>query len=222
MQMTPRILALPALFTALAVHGGAAVYDPTSDFSITNGNPNGVWSYGYSNDLDLAHFSANFTAMTQVFGPDSFGIGWSAVAGDGPSIAVNTSGTIQYDVLPGMLTQHPGPSHQASLLRFTAPESVTAGIVGQYLAGDDGTMLVAVLVNGTAVWTASDGGSFDLSASLFAGDTVDFAVYGGYGFGNTPLALTITTLSSIPEPASFAALAGLATLGLAATRRRRG
>ena len=33
---------------------------------------------------------------------------------------------------------------------------------------------------------------FDLSASLIAGDTIDFVVYDGYTSGNTPLEATIT------------------------------
>lgn len=220
MHLTPRTFALPALFAALALQASAAVYNPTTEFSITNGNPNGVWSYGYSDDPDLADLSANFTPMPDATGPNFFGIAWSAF-GD-RHVALNTSSATQFGVPPGMLTQHPGPLNQASLLRFTAPEAATADIVGEYLAGDPGAMLLAVLVNGTAVWTATDAGSFDLDATLTAGSTVDFAVYGGYVAGNTPLAVTITTTpTAVPEPSSFAAFAGLATLGLAAIRRRR-
>lgn len=210
--------AFAALSAASVLTGTAAVYNPTPDISITQGNPNGVWTYGYSEDPDLADFGASFATMAHSF-DNTFGIGWSAVPGDGPSIAINTSGTIQFDVPPGMLTQHPGPALQAAILRFTAPESAGADIVGEYFAGDDGAILLAILVNGAAIWTATDAGTFDLDATLQAGDTVDFAVYGGYLFGNTPLALTITT-APIPEPARFAGLAGLAALVLATTRRR--
>ena len=200
----------------------AAIYNPTASFSITNGNPNGVWTYGYSESLDLAAFSTTFTPMTFTYGPDGFGFGWAGHEIVGPSIGLNTSTITQYGVLPGMLTQHPGPIHQPSLLRFTAPESVTADIVGEYFAGDIGAMQVAVLINGTAVWTATDAGVFNESTTLQAGDTIDFAVYGNYGFGNTPLALTITTVpTAVPEPSASVALAGLGALGLAATQRRR-
>ena len=217
---TPRTLALAAAIATLAVHAGAATYDPTAEFSITNGNPNGVWSYGYSTDLDLADFSANFTPMPDAVGPNSFGIGWMAF-GD-RHVSLNTSGITQFGIPDGMITQHPGPAGDASILRFTAPEAATADIVGQYLAGDSGTMLLAILVNGTSVWTATDAGTFDLDATLSGGDTVDFAVYGSFVAGNTPLALTIITVPTpVPEPSSSATLAGLALLVLASTQRRR-
>ncbi len=222
MQRAPKKIACSVIFAALAVQAAAVVYDPTVEFSITNGNPNGVWTYGHAENLTLTDFSANFAAMTFTYGPDGFGIGWAGQEIVGPSIGLNTSTIVQYGVQPGMLTQHPGPLHQPSLLRFTAPEASTADIVGEYFAGDDGAMLLAVLIKGTAVWTATNAGAFDLDATLQAGDTIDFAVYGGYGFGNTPLALTITTVPTpVPEPASSSALAGLALLGLATTRRRR-
>jgi PEP-CTERM motif len=217
MKFPLRCLAMFA--TAIGFNANAAVYDPTAGFSILNGNPNGVWSYGYSEDLDLADFSANFTQMSQAFGPDGFGISWGRDV-SGPFVSLNTSGTTQYAVPPGMLTQHPGPSLQASLLRFTAPESADINVAGTYFAGDSGNMLLAILVNGTSVWTGNDSGSFNFNSNLLAGGTIDFAVYGGYGFGNTPLALTITT-SPVPEPSTSAVLAGAALFGLAATRRRR-
>lgn len=218
MHKLHRLFALVSFTAVIALNTNAAVYDPTAELSITNGNPNGVWSYGYSEDLDIADFSANFTLMGESFS-NTFGTGWSKDS-NGPTVAVNTSGTTQYLVPPGMLTQHPGPLFQPSLLRFTAPESANANIAGEYFAGDDGIMALAVLVNGSAVWTSTNAGTFNFNTTLSAGGTVDFAVFGGYGFGNTPLALSITT-AAVPEPASSAALAGVVLLGLAATRRRR-
>ena len=33
----------------------ATVYNPTTDFSITNGNPNGVWTYGQGKRIKISN-----------------------------------------------------------------------------------------------------------------------------------------------------------------------
>jgi Flp pilus assembly protein TadG len=65
------------------------------------------------------------------------------------------------------------------------------------------------------VWNAVDSGAFNLATTVVPGDTIDFAVYGGYRAGNTPLDVTI---SVVPEPATLLLL-GLG--GLAVIRKRR-
>jgi len=87
----------------------------------------------------------------------------------------------------------------------------------QFLSGDIGTMQVAVFKDGTMLWNASDAGVFDLNTTLVAGDTLDFDVYGGYGYGNTGLELAITT---VPEPSSMACLLAGGFLLLARRVRR--
>ena len=53
-------------------------------------------------------------------------------------------------------------------------------------------MAVAVSHNSQKIWTAMDSGSFDLITNVATGDTIDFVVYGGYGYGNTPISATIS------------------------------
>ena len=77
-------------------------------------------------------------------------------------------------------------------------------------------MQVAVRRGGSVLWSASDSGAFNLALGISPGDMLDFAVFGGYGFGNTGLVLTIT---SVAEPATGAAIAGVAMLGFGLWRR---
>lgn len=175
----------------------AATYNATTDYSLAS-NPNGVWSYGYmSPDLNINTFSLYTTTAS------SFWLQWytPGISGDStPAIAYNSQPTVQYGVAPGQLTLHPGPAYQASVLRFTAPIDGTYNFVGQFFAGHTGIMSVAVRKVSTMLWSASDAGSFNLTQTITAGTVMDFMVYGGYGAGNTPIALVVTGPDPIPIP----------------------
>ena len=114
-----------------------------------------------------------------------------------------------------------------SILEWTAPAGFSgdALIQGQFLPGDIGIMQVGVFENrnwNSALWTATDSGTFDLTVPVVAGEKIDFGVWcqpGGYSYGNTPLEATIT---SVPEPSTFVFLAAGAIGLLAFTWRRRG
>jgi len=56
-----------------------------------------------------------------------------------------------------------------------------------------------------------------LNVAINANDVVDFAVFGGYFYGNTPLQLTIT---AVPEPAVWMML-GVSVVPLALRRKHR-
>ncbi len=65
-------------------------------------------------------------------------------------------------------------------------------------------MQVGIFLNGVPqvakpYWHASDSGRFDFALSIAAGDTIDFAVYGGCQYGTTPLEAIITTGSTGAE-----------------------
>jgi hypothetical protein len=92
----------------------------------------------------------------------------------------------------GWLSLHPGPGTEPSVLRWTAPVAGNVHVTGQFLAGDSGIMTIAVRHNSQEVWKATNSGSFDLNIKISAGDNVDFAVYGDYGYGNTPISATIS------------------------------
>jgi hypothetical protein len=157
-------------------------YTAVDDFSTENGNPNGVWSYGW--------MPTDFSSFNLYINHNSWQ--WYGWGGDNsPCIWINT-GNPAYGVPTGWLSLHPGDGYQPSILRWTAPVAGVVRVTGQFLPGDEGTMQVAVRLDNQPWWQATDSGSFDLITNVASGTTIDFAVYGGYGFGNTPISATIS------------------------------
>jgi hypothetical protein len=133
-----------------------------------------------------------------------------------PVVWLNTGSPVD-GVQTGQLSLEPGPDGEAAIVRWTAPTGVggLASIQGQFLPGDGGIMQVSIFENGnwtSPLWTGTDYGTFDLTTPLTAGDTIDFAAYGGFYSGNTPLQTTIT-VTPTPEPSAFALL-GFGAIGL--------
>jgi hypothetical protein len=167
---------------AISVALRASVYSAFDEFSSVN-NPDIAWSYGWM-PTDFSKFNLYVTHSTiQWYGPQG---------GDrSPSIWIN-NGDTAYGVPTGWLSLHPGPGTEPSILRWTAPVAGNIHVTGQFLPGDGGIMTVGVFHNAEKLWTASDSGKFDLNIIIAGGDNIDFAVYGGYGFGNTPISATIS------------------------------
>jgi hypothetical protein len=154
------------------------------EFSIDKGNPNGVWSYGWM-PTDFSKFNLYTKHSTyQWYGPQG---------GDRtPSIWTNSSGRTSYGVPDKWLSMHPGPGTEPSVLRWTAPKDGQVTVTGEFLAGDAGAMTVAVRHNNQESWKATDAGKFNLSLKVATGETIDFVVYGGYGYGNTPVGASMS------------------------------
>ena len=208
---------LIAIFTATA--RADAAWDVTEAFSNTNGNPNDVWSYGW---LD----GSTFTLYYQPATTPEYATWISSLNGlfDHGAIWQNVSSGTRYGVDPGQVSLQPQANNEAVIIRWTAPEGFNGdiNIQGQFLPGDTGNMLVAVVENGnwnSLLWQDNIPDAFNLTDSVMPGDTIDFAVYGGYFYGNTPLDATII---EVPEPSMLGLLvAGL--IGLTAyTRTRKG
>ena len=156
------------------------------EFSIENGNPNGVWSYGWM-PVDFSEFRLLEHPVWNGSGPQ-----WAGWNGDGtPGIWRNDSQGYSYGIPPGWLSLHPGPGTEPSVLRWTAPVGGSYLIAGVFGPGDAGWIQVAVRVDGVTVWAAPNEGVFSVKAYVPAGGTVDFMAYGGYGFGNTALTADI-------------------------------
>jgi hypothetical protein len=192
----------------------ATIYNPITDFSITNGNPNGVWTYGWM-PSDLSTF------YTDTITQGLQGVNWDCWWGQNQQthVCLNNLTFTSYGVQPGQISLHPGAAYQAAVLRFTAPTAGLYDIGGQFFAGDNGTMLVGVRQEANFLWNGVNAGIFSMDDKTFsAGDSIDFLVYGGYGAGNTPLSLTISSApfparNQVPEPASVLLIsAGLAYL----------
>jgi hypothetical protein len=216
----PSASVLIAVLASSQVGLGATTWDVTADFSVDNGNPNGAWSYGWM-DTSFTTFTPfvnhDYTAHegcpiwhSGFYLPDDqlpiFGVVWK-----------NTSTPIN-GVATGQLALHPGYNEEPCIARWTAPGNVSgpALVRGTFYSGDTGLLSVAVRLNGVPQWTAVDSGTFDLAFPVAPGDTLDFAAFGGYGWGSTPLEATVTI---VPEPGSLMVM-GLAGLLAAAARSR--
>jgi hypothetical protein len=160
----------------------SASYNGTNYFSTDKGNPNGVWSYGWM-PTDFSAFNKYATHNSiQWYGP----LGSDLT----PCIWKQNNGT-SYGVPPGWLSLHPGPGQEPSVLRWTAPEAGSLHVTGQFLAGDSGKMVVGIRKDSLSIWQAEDAGGFDIITKVAGGNTMDFVVYGGYAFGNTPISVMI-------------------------------
>lgn len=181
--------------TAATVGSAPLTSNPMAEFSAANGNPNGVWSYGWM-DPGFTTFTALVNKRSVPGGYSS----WYGWAGDEtPAVGFNGLATAINGIPPGYLLLHPGNGNEPSVLRWTAPWTATVRVVGQFHAGDSGSMQVAVRHNNTVRFSATDAGAFDLSVDVTAGDTLNFAVFGGYAFGATGLQVTLAaTTFSLP------------------------
>ena len=203
------------MFSFIGV-SSATSYNPTDDFSISNGNPNGVWTYGWM-PSDLSAFNTHTTTVIVT----NYQLWYTPMYENEyvPDIGINTSDSTFEGIAPGQLALHPGKGGEASVLRFTAPAGGIYDIDGEFFAGDTGIMKVGVRQGSGFIWNGNDYGSFFIDDKMLsAGDTVDFLVYtgtGGYTGGNTGLELTI---SAVPIPPAILLL-GSGILGLGLFRR---
>jgi hypothetical protein len=213
-----RSVALLLITGCLAVVS-AAPLDPFADF--TNSNPNGVWSYGYTNTL-----GGSLTLFTDFFtdpDPEARGqaAGWRESAVD-DFLGVYKTFT------PGTLLLHPGAAGQYSVLRFTAAFTGTYSLNGVFSGFDAATTDVHVLLNGTSLFDGTIAGlgatqAFADLQDLSAGSTLDFVVgTGGNGSGNDATGLTLQVESTVPEPATIGLMmAGLVGIFSSARLRKR-
>jgi hypothetical protein len=132
-------------------------YDAAADFSATD-NPNGAWSYGWSQTLGS---DFNPIATPAMFGDlDAWPSNIHLPGTPNPAVVHNGTGdtiifvrTIQY--LPGQLGFHPGPYGEYAIVRWTAPSdgyiATHAVFVGLDFVGPT-TTDVHVLYNGLAIF----------------------------------------------------------------------
>jgi hypothetical protein len=105
------------------------------------------------------------------------------------------------------------------VIRWTSPVAGTVSIQGTFGAGDIFAESYYIAQKNSATWlwsmlNTSNSETFNLTATVAAGDTIDFIVGQNYMYGNTPLDARINT---VPLPGAVwllgSGLLGLAGLG---------
>lgn len=182
--------------TVPTAHVFAVTWDVTADFSATN-NPTGTWSYGWTPTVGELFILYDKHELEPALGGSPI---WRILSGPTePNLWKNTSANSHFGVAPGQVGVHPGPSFEPSIARWTSPIAGTVDINGFFGAGDSGELDYIILHNTAEIFHVRSGGTEAFSIpnrTVAIGDTLDFLVTGGYGAGNTPLDITITSQSS--------------------------
>ena len=208
-----RVLALTAgvgLFVILVLFGldargdaSATTYDLTTDFSYTQ-NPNGAWSYGWTQSRGSAFNLSPGSVEDHTYGDIR---GWNPFNDSGfvdPGYAVTAwSNPNGVSVPAGTVNLHPGPNGENAVVRWTAPLAGTYLISGSFYGNDSTptTTDVAILHGSAEVFTGGIASFhvplyFSVVRQVNASDTIDFTV--GFGNGNyvsdsTGISATITS-----------------------------
>ena len=213
------------IFMILIIGGVCPSSAETSTFSQHYSvvyNPCDSYSYGWEQNL-----GGNFNLYDSVRN----GIQWydsNHHSGDfTPTIWVNNTGSTSYGVPHGNVSLHPGWDESLSVVRWVSPSAETISISGFFGAGDSGSMSYYILLNGHTIFSKYNDAiqeNFSFSGlTLAKGSTLDFAVgtgSGGYGFGNTPFDVTITSSATATPISGIVWLLGPGLVGLAGLRRK--
>ncbi len=111
----PLLTAAALLGCGLSPVAAAVVYDATDEFSVSNGNPNDVWAYGW---MDSAFTTFTTYAQTRETSSDP---AWYNSTIDS-WIWLNDTGSTAYGVPDGWLSLSPGNGSEAPVLRWIVPE----------------------------------------------------------------------------------------------------
>ncbi|MCX6921894.1 MAG: lectin-like protein [Verrucomicrobia bacterium] len=168
----------------------ALTYNATAEFVLTNGNPNGVWSYGWMPiGFGEFHFLTNHFIWWGVERP-----AWLGANYGNPVIFKNLSQTFD-STPPGWLALVTGQDAEPVVLRWTAPRSGPITVQGDFLPGDGAISQIGILFNEGIWWDRLDSGGFLLKTNVLAGDTVDFTLYGVPGYATTPLNAVVSYIT---------------------------
>ncbi|MBI2497774.1 MAG: PEP-CTERM sorting domain-containing protein [Opitutae bacterium] len=211
------------------------VFNPATDFSITNGNPNGVWSYGLASSP-----TSGFSLLTStgdwngVTGLDRWGTGGTAEYFYPIVFKNTTAAPIVYDsgltVAAGQFGMVPGPEPTCAVARLTLPAGNYSLTATFSRLNTTASYVDVWIVIGGSIYPINQtlydvGASASVATYLFSateGTIVDFVVgpnTGGLGAANNDTIGLAATVTAIPEPSAYAALAGLAAMGWARWRR---
>lgn len=212
------------------------IYDATADFSTTS-NPNGVWSFHYSDDEERDGAYELFSATGSLGGGAGEGsVVWHSEPGMSPKrpfAGVNTTGLGVTSWENGELGLHPGVSGNQSgqglaVLNWTSPFSGTVSVDYSLQLGLDGSVnWYFDKVVGSTVEEQKDGHieeegdvhSIALVLAVETGDVLSLVIDSLADPGSDLVRVSQAKITSVPEPGST----GLLVLALSAgfVRRRK-
>jgi hypothetical protein len=195
----------------------ALTYDLAIDYSLTNGNPNGAWTYGYC-DGNTA-LNVGFTQLENTGSIWGAIEGWCLTAGWGdPNVSHNITGD-DYAAY-GYHWANNGIGLGAGgglnpVVMWTCLEAGTYDVAATFTGNleSEGTSLFLVSLNLSDSWLNSvthDWGygqseTYNGQLTLSAGDTVSF-VNAAWSNGGQYVGLA-ATITQVPEPGTLALLA---------------
>jgi hypothetical protein len=238
-----KFLSLLILLAGLCLLGvpraDAVIYDANADFSITKGNPNGVWTYGWASTV--ASIPTNLHKYPDN-GTLSFGSGleqWYDQSNNvsyTPLVYKNTgpeyidSGNA-VDIPAGALILHGGGTGlDLSVVEFTAPSAGQYALSATFIGRQDyiyyGRVYIldngVILFNNTSanyIFDKGDTQTFSTILTLSQGEKIDFVVGRDNEIGADSIELQ-AQLRPVPIPGAVWLL-GSGLLGLAGLRRFR-
>ena len=232
------LTAAGCLFAAASARAQVTLADVRANYA-TSGTladtfGTGTWTYYASTTADPSAGTLTALSYQSIGNAGNNGYGDSATGGYAVP-AVSNLPIFGDGAATGTdsLAWHPGNgSPEYTVIRWTAGtgEAGAIHLQGTFsgVGEPGGATEFYVFVNGVQAYgqPATGGGrsyTYDLTASIASGESVDFVLgNGGNGYGGDESLISGTVSSAIPEPAAYGVCAGLATLGLVALRRRRG
>ncbi len=213
--MKTRFVLLSLVVLAFASLAQAAtVYDPATDWSISNGNPNGTWSY--LNGSGTLYSRSGMDSAAPAAGLQW----WKNPSGDDPNMTYNSTDgeLVGWGIhwAPHEIGMGPSGDPNGTILRWTAPTAgdwtVNALFTRTQEVNSGGSIYVTH--NNTEVFSHGVGNYLDSSTyadtlTFAAGDTLSFRVTGD-AFVRPEI-----TISDVPEPTSVV-LYATGVLGLLA------
>ena len=244
-QSSARGFRLAALAALLSPFSPAAVFNLTTDFSLAS-NPNGPWSY----QLNGTNLSFFLPAATGNPGAPAYVNGFWSVGNDlnvhTPTLtqtavdANSAGGNTTLDYVAGQIVAHsPNNGGETLFVRWTAPSAGTitsyAGSVWYAHSPVTRANDWAILLGSTTLHSGVVGPADNrTNASTYAGSalavnagdvfSIALAKSAGQSFGGLAgltLGIDFAPSSAVPEPASFALVAGALALAWAGRRRQR-
>jgi MYXO-CTERM domain-containing protein len=193
---------------ALGALPSFANYSAVNDFPTLNVNPNGVWSYGYSNSA-----TTGFT----IFPSGDFVSSTGSVGYETPGTPFNVPLIVRLTGSPTLL-EHPGEFGLYAIVRFTVPATGVYSYNATFVGTDPGAVTYG---DGTDVhvvspaFTEQSGISNYNSPVNFQGTNISLGYNTNWSYDTTSFSATVT-----PEP-SFYGILALGLTGLAGAFRRR-